>query len=249
MQDRGGRPREVVGRVQAAGTTAGHGLLGRRLQQLVVGQQTVQTVGLLVAAHVEAVLPRAAATSLTLLRGRRGTTVAATGLLAHELDEAQYTEGTGPCLDTARSGRPHLLADARTDDRWPVHTAEARRRGTLSCLSVPVPPEHGVRAAVNVYAEPAGAFVLADAEVVAAELVGVAVVLANVLDHQDLVAAVDGVRRAEESRAVIEQAKGMLMHEHGGDADQAFAELLKRSNDTNTRVRDLAAAVVATARA
>lgn len=233
--------------MQAAGTTPEGGGLDRRLQRLLVGEQTVESVGLLVARHVEAVLPRAAAASLTLLRGRRAATVAATGLLAHELDEAQYTEGTGPCLDTARSGRSHLMTDARTDDRWPAHTAEASRRGTLSCLSVPVPPEHGVRAAVNLYAEPTGAFAPSDADVVTAELAGVAVVLANVLDHRDLVAAAEGVRQAEASRALIEQAKGMLMHEHGWDADRAFAELLKRSNDSNTRVRDLAAAMVAAA--
>jgi hypothetical protein len=233
--------------VQAAGATPEGGGLGRRLHRLLVAQQSVPSVGLLVARHVEAAVPRAAAASLTLLRGRRAATVAATGLLAHELDEAQYTEGTGPCLDTARSGQPHLMTDARTDDRWPAHTAEACRRGTLSCLSVPVPPEHGIRAAVNLYAEPAGAFDPADAEHVAGELAGVAVALANVLDHQDLVAAATGVRQAAESRALIEQAKGMLMHEHGWDAEEAFAELLKRSNDTNTRVRDLATAMVTAA--
>ncbi|SDH06806.1 GAF and ANTAR domain-containing protein [Klenkia brasiliensis] len=236
-----------MGTVHTAGTTPEGGGLARRLPLLPVTEQTVQSVALLVARHVEAVLPAAASASLTLLRGRRARTVAATGLLAHELDEAQYTEGTGPCLDTARSGEPHLLADARVDERWPAHAAEARRRGTLSCLSVPVPREHGIRAAVNVYAEPAGAFVPDDVPAVAAELVGVAVVLANVLDHQDLVAAADGVRQAEESRAVIEQAKGLLMQEHGWDADQAFAELLRRSNDTNTRVRDLAAGLVSAA--
>lgn len=48
-----------------------------------------------------------------------------------------------------------------------------------------------------------------------------------------------------ESRAAIEQAKGALMVVYRIDADQAFAMLQWRSQETNTKLRALAAQVVA----
>jgi hypothetical protein len=45
-------------------------------------------------------------------------------------------------------------------------------------------------------------------------------------------------------RACIEQAKGMLMVTYDIDPDRAFDILVWRSQDTNTKVRDLAAQLV-----
>lgn len=47
------------------------------------------------------------------------------------------------------------------------------------------------------------------------------------------------------ARAVIEQAKGAVMLVYGLDAEQAFAILRVRSQETNTKLRVLAANVVA----
>ena len=44
---------------------------------------------------------------------------------------------------------------------------------------------------------------------------------------------------------VIEQAKGMLMQDFGLDADSAYAYISRISQDTNTKVRDVAARIVA----
>jgi hypothetical protein len=48
-----------------------------------------------------------------------------------------------------------------------------------------------------------------------------------------------------EARAAIEQAKGALMVVYGVDADQAFAMLQWRSQQTNTKLRALAVQIVA----
>src|SRR5687768_3840533 len=55
----------------------------------------------------------------------------------------------------------------------------------------------------------------------------------------------DGLRRAMWSRALIEQAKGVLMAKHLITADQAFARLLTISQDSNVKLAQVAAAVVA----
>ncbi|ODR11271.1 antitermination regulator [Mycolicibacillus koreensis] len=49
------------------------------------------------------------------------------------------------------------------------------------------------------------------------------------------------VSEVSESRAVIEQAKGVLMAAHGISAERAFDILVWRSQETNIKVRDLAA--------
>lgn len=72
--------------------------------------------------------------------------------------------------------------------------------------------------------------------------------------YVDLTASLDEVRQEVldetlpglfESRAVIEQAKGALMVLYRISADQAFRVLQWRSQETNTKLRDLAAGLVA----
>jgi hypothetical protein len=60
-----------------------------------------------------------------------------------------------------------------------------------------------------------------------------------------LIEEVAGLRRATESRAVIEQAKGMIMMASHCDADHAFALLVSQSQHQNRKVRELAEELVA----
>lgn len=52
------------------------------------------------------------------------------------------------------------------------------------------------------------------------------------------------LREALESRAVIDQAKGILMARDGVSADEAFSLLLKASQRGNCKVRDIAQTLV-----
>jgi len=56
------------------------------------------------------------------------------------------------------------------------------------------------------------------------------------------------LEQALESRAVIDQAKGIIMTRHGCTADEAFTCIVTVSRNRNTKVRDLAAELVETAR-
>jgi PAS domain S-box-containing protein len=47
------------------------------------------------------------------------------------------------------------------------------------------------------------------------------------------------------SRAVVEQAKGVLMAAHGISADEAFARLVRRSQHTNVKLREIASQFLA----
>lgn len=54
----------------------------------------------------------------------------------------------------------------------------------------------------------------------------------------------EAVRRSAESRGTIEQAKGIIMASLAVDADAAFGMLKRRSQDTNEKLRDLAAGLL-----
>jgi fructose-specific component phosphotransferase system IIB-like protein len=47
------------------------------------------------------------------------------------------------------------------------------------------------------------------------------------------------------SRAVVEQAKGVLMAAYGINADEAFARLVRRSQHTNVKLREIASQFLA----
>jgi hypothetical protein len=67
-------------------------------------------------------------------------------------------------------------------------------------------------------------------------------------EGEALRAECDGLREAMRSRAVIEQAKGVLMARHGIDADTAFERLRAQSQRRNVRLATLAAAITAAPR-
>src|SRR5215475_4974534 len=64
---------------------------------------------------------------------------------------------------------------------------------------------------------------------------------------QRLEAEVAGMRRAMASRGVIEQAKGMIAERLGCDPEEAFEHLSRISQQTNVRLAEVAAELVATA--
>src|SRR4051795_11923914 len=57
----------------------------------------------------------------------------------------------------------------------------------------------------------------------------------------ELRAEIADLRAAAERRAVIEQAKGVIMATTGCDADAAFEVLVAQSHSENRKVRDIAA--------
>ncbi len=74
-----------------------------------------------------------------------------------------------------------------------------------------------------------------------------AVAVANAHLYDSTAALAEQMRAAMANRAVIEQAKGIIMGERRCSPDEAFALLSKVSQDSNRKVRDVAAALVAQA--
>lgn len=172
----------------------------------------------------------------------RATTSIFTDEQAPEIDAAQYAEGNGPCLDAWRDNRVVRIDDMRdAGETYPKFAAAASERGILSTMSMPIALGDGAIGALNMYATTADGFSEAD-EAVAADLtVATAVVLANSQAYWQAVDLAEGLGEAMKSRAVIEQAKGMLMaHERQLSPDEAFEVLKKASQRENLKLRDIA---------
>jgi GAF domain-containing protein len=216
------------------------------LARLVLADVTLDDALQQVVTIAKGALPGADEVSITLLRGDEPYTAAHTGTLALQADEMQYQRGYGPCMDAARGGIVLRIRDMRTETRWPDYTARVIGAGVLSSLSIPLPMQSQLIGALNIYSSSDHAFE-GDAQQVAEEIgsyAGVAVTNAHAV--HDARTTAEQLRAAMHARAVIEQAKGVVMANRRCDADTAFAVLVKASQTANRKLRDIAADVAET---
>ncbi|MBB3678611.1 GAF and ANTAR domain-containing protein [Modestobacter versicolor] len=185
-------------------------------------------------------IPGADATSITLIRDERAFTAAFAGQIAMDADELQYQRGYGPCLDAGRSGEVFVVRDMSAEDRWPDYALHAARLGVGSSLSVPLPFQGATIGALNNYSTEPGAF--GDVDVRLGEEVAafVAIAVGNAEAAARATDDVMNMRRAMDSRAVIEQAKGILMERFKVTSEQAFTLLTHASQRSNVKLRDVA---------
>ncbi|WP_433790531.1 GAF and ANTAR domain-containing protein [Actinoplanes sp. CA-252034] len=216
----------------------------RELGRIDLGENGLDEVMARVAALAKRTVPGAYEVSVTLVRDGGPRTVAHTGAPAEVIDRWQYASHQGPCLDAAADRKTVLVDDVAGEHRWPGWAEHAGSVGVCSALSVGLPIRDHVIGAVNVYAASRLAF--DDDAVQLAETFAeyAAVALANA----DLVHAAAALSRqmraAMESRAVIEQAKGIIMSQRRCGPDEAFGILSRASQSANRKLRDVAAAVV-----
>lgn len=183
--------------------------------------------------------------SMTLIEGDRAYTAAHTGALALDADELQYANGYGPCMDAARAGMVFNIPDMAVEDRWPDYSPAAAAAGVGSSLSVPLPVQVELIGALNIYSRAPGAFddpaILPLAEEIASLA---AVAVQNATAYENATQLAHQMSEAMSSRAVIEQAKGVLMAQRHCSADEAFAILNKASSQSNRKLRVIAQEIV-----
>ncbi|MCW2740363.1 MAG: hypothetical protein JWR45_785 [Blastococcus sp.] len=192
------------------------------------------------------VMPGRPEASISLLENDKPTTAVFTGALALDCDESQYGRGYGPCLHAASSGEVTEIADNRSDTRWPDYARNAAERGALSSLSVPLPINEGLAGALNIYAREPDAFDDESRTAATRFLPYAAVAVSNMRDYEDARAMAANLQAALESRAVIDQAKGILMERHKLTADQAFQVLARISMQSNIKLRRVSEQLVMT---
>lgn len=197
-----------------------------------------------VAGLAKEAVPGTVEASVTLMAGARVRTAAATGPLALRLDEWQYEQRMGPCLEAAAGHGTRAVPDLAAEQRWPDWAARAAAAGAGSSLSIQLPIGERLTGALNLYGARPHAFDDESTET-AQQLVDHAVsALRNAHLYDTSANLAQHMRVAMVSRAVIEQAKGIVMGERRCTAKEAFAILTKESQDSNRKLRDVAAALV-----
>ncbi|MFS0704781.1 GAF and ANTAR domain-containing protein [Cellulomonas sp. 179-A 9B4 NHS] len=188
-------------------------------------------------------------TSVTLRRGGRGgpaTSVAWTGERARRCDEVEYADAAGPCLSSVDDDVTILVPDVASDDRWPRWRDAAVAEGFVCAAAFPVRAKPDVQVALNVYSEEADCW--DDAAVARAEKL--AADLGRVLEYSlrlvDLATTTADLQAALESRAVIDQAIGIVMAQNRCSAREAMDVLRRASQARNVKLRDLAHDMVRT---
>ena len=214
------------------------------LARITLSEQSLETVMETIAGLTKRTIPGASEVSVTLLDRGHAKTVAYTGELAMDLDERQYERGYGPCLDSIEGGEPIVINDMSSDHRWRDWAAEAVDRGAGSSLSIPVPVQREVMAALNIYSTGKNAFDHDSIELARTFSSYAAVALANMHLYQAQGQMAEQLQTAMESRAVIEQAKGILMGQRRCGSADAFNILVKLSQDSNRKLREVAQALV-----
>lgn len=183
-------------------------------------------------------------TSLTIDLGGRTYTAVHTDDRTLRVDSEQYDAGDGPCLEASRTGAVVLVNADDPEDRWPRFTAAAREEEILSFLAAPLITGEQSLGSFNLYGRARSAFDTLDAEILELLTTTVSRTLGDFARFKSARDVADSIQRALQTRAPIEQAKGILMALHGVDADEAFDLLRRESQATNTRLHTVATELV-----
>jgi transcriptional regulator with GAF, ATPase, and Fis domain len=175
---------------------------------------------------------------VSFLKGRKGSTPAASDDVPLRVDAIQYETDEEPCLDAIRKHEVFRTGDLGQETRWPEFASRAQREtGVTSMLCFRLFVEGDTLGALNLYSKAPDAFDDAALGVGSVFAAHAAVALSTSLHDEQM-------EEALQSRDLIGQAKGMIMAREGVDADKAFDILRRASQRLNVKLRDVAAGVV-----
>jgi transcriptional regulator with GAF, ATPase, and Fis domain len=191
------------------------------------------------AACVELIPGTDSADILVINNSSRYESIAPTSELPKSLDGAQQQFGEGPCVNAAVGGDAVVRCDdLREDARWPRFAKAAVVAGVHSMLSFQLFTHDDRVAALNIVGLEPDCFGQ-DAEALGAMFATHAALALIAHDKQSQ------FESALASRDIIGQAKGRIMERFNVDAVHAFELLVKLSQDSNTRLTEIAAQIVA----
>ncbi len=185
--------------------------------------------------------------SVTAYRDDAITTVATSSEIARAVDQAQYAEQDGPCLDALDTASPVAVPDVAMTMRWPGFRDSAHRLGIRTSLSIPLFAGRGAAmATLNLYGrDPAGLAPLTAAVLAAYDSHGPGGrVHPRGLDPGGE-ALVAGLAGAFAVRARIQQAIGAIMAATHRTPEGAYLILRMRAAEAGTTLTEAGTAVIA----
>lgn len=221
----------------------------RGVAGLVAGARGLDELVAEVADFAGRAIPGVDGAGIALVESHEGTprirSWAATDDFVSEIDVFQYEQlNEGPCITCMQTGRPTISGSLGSDQRWPRFGGRVARMAVHSALSLPLVVSERVIGAINTYARGRDAFGQ-HAVGLGTQFAGPAAVsLLNgqLLDHARQ--RTSQLQRALGSRAVIDQAIGIIRGRSGVDAQEAFDRLTRMSQAENVKLHLVAERLV-----
>ena len=160
------------------------------------------------------------------------------------VDEGQYTERDGPCLQAMRTGVPVAVTAAQLAQRWPRLAGTAQHQGVGAVLAMPLQANGQFVGALNLYS--------ADQQVPTPDpdylTVLTQYISRGLTDFQDTSpnpSPAEVLRRAATQQLTVHQAIGILMQLHGSDSDHSWQVLNDQAQDWNRTIPEQAVQIIA----
>ena len=183
-------------------------------------------------------IPGAEEASITEVAGRKSLeSRAASSELPERVDAVMLEVGEGPCLDALFEERIVRVPEMATEQRWPRFAPAAVQLGAHSMLSFQLRVEGDNLGSLNLYASKPRAFTDESEHIGAVFATHAAIGYASAKQ-------LDQLNDALQTRDLIGQAVGILMERYSITSDRAFATLIRISQQSNRKLRDLAAELV-----
>lgn len=171
-----------------------------------------------------------------------GVLIVEHGVVAsHERLMSVLGHEVSPLADCCRDGAAVAVPDLVDATTWPDFTDDARGAGFASVHVLPLCRRQETVGALALFRDVTGEAELRLARAVA-DLAAVAILQARALRQAEVLAK--QLQHALDSRVVIEQAKGVLAERLGLGMGAAFTALRGYARSHNTRVSELASAIV-----
>ena len=163
------------------------------------------------------------AAGVSIRDGSEVITVANSDERVQVIDEIQYRQMDGPCLQAIRDGQIFRIDSLEHESRWPGFVELARGLGVKACLAIPLMEETSTFGALNLYSYGDSAFSSDDEEAGIALAAQASGPLSNIRRYAELQHIASDLERSSESPVDI--AAGVLMERHGSDREQAMERL------------------------
>ena len=150
------------------------------------------------------------------------------------VDERQYAEGDGPCLQSMRTDREVRMTLADVEARWPVLAAGARAVGVNTFLAEPLHVRDESVGSLNLYSATLDALTAPDSDVLTVLTGYLDRGLTRYADRQPAGTLGASLLGALDARAAVERAVGVLMATHHVDPGQARDLLRRQASDAGT---------------
>lgn len=188
-------------------------------------------------------VPACSGADAALWRDDEMVVVAASHPDLAELTDVQRQAGTGPALLAMTGEGPVNCPDTLVEERWPEYTAAALRCGVRCSVTL---AHRAAPMAVTLTLSGARPRAIDPHQLPLAELLMAlgGAMLGNASEYGDTRRTALQLLDAAQSRELVDQAKGMLMHALGCTATEALQRMRHISQQRNIKVTEVAARII-----